>query len=158
MSGVKQRLADMGVVLPPCPVPLGAYLPVLVADGLVFTSGMLPLVDGQLACTGRVGQERTIEEGAEAARLCALNAVAALAAHLGGVAELDRVARIVQVQGHILSAPGFEDQPQVLNGASEWLAAVFGETGRHTRLALGAFALPKNATVELALIARVYPG
>lgn len=157
MSGVKQRLADMGMTLPPCPVPIGAYLPVLVADGLVFTSGMLPLVEGDVAVTGAVGAERTLAEGAEAARLCAVNAVAALAAHLGGVAELDRVARIVQVQGHILSAPGFADQPAVLNGASEWLAAVFGETGRHTRLALGAYALPKNATVELALIARVHP-
>lgn len=145
----------MGETLPEAPRPLGAYLPTLMSGDLLFTSGMLPMRDGNVAYTGAVGDTQSVAEGAAAARLAAENAVAAMAAELGGIRQLDRITRIVQVTGHILSAPGFADQPAVLNGASEWLADLFGEAGRHTRLALGAFALPKNATVELALIARI---
>lgn len=148
-------LADMGVTLPSVPTPLGAYLPALAEGEWVHTSGMLPVRDGIVAFTGRVGAERTVAEGTEAARLCALNAVAALAAALGGPEGLKRVARIVRVTGHVASAPDFLDQPAVVDGASAWLAAVFGERGRHTRLALGAYVLPRNATVELALVARI---
>ncbi|MDH4228419.1 MAG: RidA family protein [Nitrospirota bacterium] len=156
MGVVAGRLSELGCVLPTAPLPLGAYLPVLESGELVFTSGMLPMIDGRVMFTGIVGGSgHDVTEGAEAARLCAMNAVAALAAHLGGLDGLDRVEQIVQVSGHVLSAPGFCDQPQVLNGASEWLFQVFGETGRHTRMALGAFALPRNATVELALVARL---
>lgn len=154
---VARRLADLGTVLPPCPEPLGVYVPVVKAGDLLFTSGMLPLRDGELAYTGRVGAERTVAEGADAARLCAENALAALAGRLGGVGALSRVRRVVQVTGHVLCVPDFQDQPRVLNGASEWLAEVFGEAGRHTRLAVGAFALPKNATVELAVVVQIQP-
>jgi len=150
-------LADMGLALPPVPTPLGAYVPALAEGDLVHTSGMLPVRDGLVAFTGRVGAERTPSEGAEAARLCALNAVAALASVLGGPEGLIRVQRIVRVTGHVCSAPDFLDQPTVVDGASAWLAAVFGERGRHTRLALGAYVLPRNATVELALVARIAP-
>lgn len=150
-------LADMGVTLPPVPSPLGAYVPALADGESIHTSGMLPVRDGAVAFTGRVGAERTVAEGAEAARLCALNAVAALAAVLGGPEDLRRVTRIVRVTGHVASAPDFFDQPAVVDGASAWLAAVFGEAGRHSRLALGAFVLPRNATVELALVARIAP-
>jgi enamine deaminase RidA (YjgF/YER057c/UK114 family) len=150
-------LADMGLTLPAVPTPLGAYLPALLDGDLIHTSGMLPVRDGGIAFTGRVGDERTVAEGAEAARLCALNAVAALASALGGPEGLKRIARIVQVTGHVASSPDFFDQAGVVDGASAWLAAVFGERGRHTRMALGAFVLPKNATVELALVARLAP-
>jgi enamine deaminase RidA (YjgF/YER057c/UK114 family) len=153
----ERALADLGVSLPPVPAPLGVYLPARLAGDLLFTSGVLPVRDGIVAYTGRVGDDLTPGEGAEAARLCAVNAVAALADALGGTGGLRRVAAIVQVTGHVCSAPDFFDQPAVLNGASEWLAAVFGDAGRHTRLALGALVLPKNAAVELALIVRVRP-
>lgn len=143
------------MTLPESPAPLGAYVPALAAGDLIYTSGMLPLADGKLTHTGPVGAVHTVEEGAKAARLCARNAVAAVADLLGGVAELDRITRVVQVTGHILCAPDFSEQPAVLNGASEWLAELFGEGGRHTRLALGAHALPKNATVELAMVVQV---
>jgi enamine deaminase RidA (YjgF/YER057c/UK114 family) len=150
-------LADMGVVLPPVPTPLGAYVPALADGELIHTSGMLPVRDGVVAFTGRVGSERTVADGTEAARLCALNAVAALASVLGGPEGLKRVQRVLQVTGHVASAPDFFDQPVVVDGASAWLAAVFGEGGRHSRLALGAYVLPRNATVELALAVRIAP-
>lgn len=153
---VADRLAALGVTLPPCPTPLGSYLPTVRDGGLIYTSGMLPLVDGQLALTGPIGNGgHSVADGAEAARLCALNAVAAIAAELGGIEQLDRVQRVIQVSGHILSADGFAEQPAVLNGASDWLVQVFAERGRHTRLALGAAALPMQASVELALVVRV---
>jgi len=119
---------------------------------------MLPLVDGRVAVTGRVGAGRTVAEGAYAARLCAIQALAAIAACLGGGAEaLARVVRVEQVVGHVLCAPDCTAQPAVLNGASTFLVEVFGDRGRHTRLALGAHALPLDATVELAMVVRVAP-
>jgi enamine deaminase RidA (YjgF/YER057c/UK114 family) len=150
-------LADLGVTLPPVPTPIGAYVPARIDGDLVFTSGMLPVRDGVVAYTGRVGADLTVTQGAEAARLCALGAVAALAEALGGVEALRRVAGIVQVTGHVCSAQDFHDQPAVVDGASDWLGVVFGDEGRHTRLALGAYVLPKNAAVELALVARIRP-
>jgi len=155
-STVAERLAALGITLPPCPTPLGSYVPTVQDGGLIYTSGMLPLMDGQLTLIGPIGVGgHSVADGAEAARLCALNAVAAIAAELGGIAQLERVQRVIQVSGHILSADGFSEQPAVLNGASNWLAQVFGERGRHTRLALGAAALPMHASVELALVVRV---
>lgn len=157
-KSVTARLAELGVALPPCPAPLGAYVPTVRDGGLIYTSGMLPMADGVLTLTGPVGPGgHPAERGAEAARLCALNALAAIAAELGGVEGLERVARVIQVTGHVLSAPGFADQPQVLNGASDFLFQVFGERGRHTRMALGAAALPRGASVELAVVVRVEP-
>ena len=150
-------LARMGIRLPDPPAPLGAYVPVRTVGDMLYTSGMLPMRDGAVAYTGRVGAELSVAQGAEAAELCARNAVAAVAAELGGVDQLARVRQIVQVTGHVLCAAGFADQPAVVDGASRWLAAVFGERGRHTRLALGAFALPKGAAVELALVLRIEP-
>jgi enamine deaminase RidA (YjgF/YER057c/UK114 family) len=156
-SGPAAALARLGEELPPAPAPLGAYVPVRQAGDLLFTSGMLPMRDGKVACTGRVGAEVTVEQAREAAVLCARNAVAALAAELGGVAGLAKVREVVQVTGHVLSAEGFSDQSAVVDGASAWLTEVFGEAGRHTRLALGAYALPRNAAVELALVVRIGP-
>jgi enamine deaminase RidA (YjgF/YER057c/UK114 family) len=156
-SGPAAALARLGERLPAPPAPLGAYVPVRVAGDLLFTSGMLPMRDGAVAFTGRVGAELTVDQAREAALLCARNAVAALAAALGGVEGLARVREVVQVTGHVLSAEGFSDQPAVVDRASTWLTEVFGEAGRHTRLALGAFALPRNAAVELALVVRIGP-
>jgi enamine deaminase RidA (YjgF/YER057c/UK114 family) len=153
---IAERLKAMGVVLPSCPAPLGSYVPAVRDGGLIHTSGMLPLEDGKLTLTGPIGPGgHGVEAGANAARQCAINAVAAIAAELGGVDQLDRVQRVVQVCGHILSVDGFGEQPTVLNGASDWLGELFGEAGRHSRLALGAFALPKNASVEVAVVVRI---
>lgn len=155
---IRQRLTELGITLPDCPAPLGSYVPALRDGDLIYTSGMLPLADGRLALSGPIGADgHSAEMGAAAARLCALNALAAVAAELGGLDGLERVERVVQVTGHVLSAPDFADQPLVLNGASDLFFQVFGERGRHTRMALGAWALPKNAAVELAVLVRVRP-
>lgn len=144
------RLAELGLVLPPPPAPAGAYVPAITLGpaGLAVTAGMLPLVDGALPRKGRVGVEVTPEEARLDARQACLNALAALKAELGG---LDRIARVVRVEGFVASAPDFTGQPGVVNGASELLLEIFGEAGRHTRFAVGAAVLPLDAPVELAL-------
>ncbi|OAA27041.1 putative translation initiation inhibitor, yjgF family [Frankia sp. EI5c] len=147
-----ERLAELGLVLPAVPTPAGAYLPAVRDGELVWTAGQLPLVDGSLAATGLVGDQISAERAAELARVCALNALAAAAGAAGG---LDALARIVKVVGFVASAPGFTAQPAVVNGASELLAAVFGDAGRHARSAVGVAALPLGAPVEIELVARV---
>lgn len=145
---VELRLREAGLEIPPAPEAVGAYVPVLQTGSLVVTSGQLPLDGKQLACSGRVGENLSIEEGAAAARLCALNALAQIRACLG---RLDRVTRVVRLEGYIASAEGFTDQAPVLNGASEVMALAFGEAGRHTRIAVGVSRLPLDAPVELAV-------
>lgn len=148
------RLAALGLVLPPVPTPAGSYLPAVREDDLVWTAGQLPLVGGALADVGLVGDEVTVERAAELARLCALNALAAAAGAAGG---LDAIVRIVKVVGFVASAPGFHAQPIVVNGASDLLGAVFGAGGRHARSAVGVASLPLNAPVEIEIVARVRP-
>lgn len=145
------RLAELGVVLPAVPTPAGAYLPAVRSGSLVFTAGQLPLVDGVLSATGRLGAGIDTESGAELARSCMLNALAAVNALVG----LDAVVRVVKVVGFVASAPGFTAQPAVLNGASELLGEVFGEAGAHARSAVGVAELPLGAPVEVELIVEV---
>ena len=147
----RKNLADLGLELPAVAAPAGAYIPALRSGRLVYTSGQLPFVDGKLFAEGKVGAEVTLEQAKEAAKLCALNALAAVDA----VAGLDAVVRIVKVVGFVASAPGFNDQPLVINGASEFLGAVFGEAGVHARSAVGVFELPRNTPVEVEIIAEV---
>ncbi len=128
------------------------YVPVVRAGDLLFLSGVLPSRDGQLILTGKLGQGITIEQGMEAAKVAALNALAIVR---GEVGSLDKVKRIVKMVGHIASAPGFTDQPQVLNGASDLLVQIFGEAGKHARVAVGAAELPRQAPVEIELIVQV---
>ncbi len=154
---VEERLDALGIVLPQSPAPLGIYLPAMQVNNEVQTSGMLPMVDGVLAYTGPVGTIHDVTAARAAARLCALNAMAAIAQVLGGVDGLNRITHVLQVVGHVLCLADFEEQPEVINGASELLAEVLGEAGRHTRMALGASSLPRNATVELALRVQVRP-
>jgi enamine deaminase RidA (YjgF/YER057c/UK114 family) len=144
-------LAELGVTLPPVAVPLAAYTPAVRTGDLVYTSGQLPLVDGALSLTGKVGAEVTPEQAGAAARVCALNALAAIDALVG----LDAVRRVVKVVGFVASAPGFTGQPGVVNGASEFLAEVFGEAGSHARSAVGVAVLPLDAPVEVELIVEV---
>jgi len=148
-----ERLAELGMTLPPVTAPLAAYVPAVRTGAYVYVSGQVPVVDGKLPATGKVGAEVSPADAAGLARTCALNAIAAAAAAAGG---LDRIRRIVKVTGFVASAPGFNGQPQVVNGASELLIEVFGEQGRHARSAVGVAELPLGAPVEVELIAEVH--
>ncbi|MEQ4720892.1 RidA family protein [Nonomuraea sp. B19D2] len=148
----EQKIADLGLTLPEVPAPAGAYVPAVRTGNLVYTSGQVPFVDGKLQKTGKVGADLTTEEGAEQARICALNALAAVRAEVG---DLQKVVRIVKVVVFVASDPAFTEQPKVGNGASELLAEVLGEPGRHARSAVGVAALPLDAPVEVELIAEV---
>lgn len=152
MSDIERRLSELGHVLPIAPPPVGYYVPVLRTGNLVITSGQLPFVGKELAFQGKVGSEVTIEEGQHAARLCVLNALAQIKACVG---SLEQVTRIVRLEGYVHSASGFDQQPVVLNAASEILAEVFGEAGKHTRVALGISEMPLKAPVQIALWAEV---
>jgi len=152
VTGPAERLAALGLTLPPVAAPVAAYVPAVVAGGFVYTSGQLPTVGGELPAVGKVGGEVSGPDAAGLARTCALNAIAAAAAAAGG---LDAIRRIVKVTGFVASAPGFSGQPQVVNGASELLIEVFGEDGRHARSAVGVAELPLNAPVEVELIAQI---
>ena len=152
MTGPAERLAELGLTLPPVTAPVAAYVPAVRTGTFVYVSGQLPVVDGKLPATGKVGDEVSAEDAAAMARTCALNALAATASVAGGLAG---IRRIVKVTGFVASAPGFCGQPQVINGASELFLAVFGEDGKHARSAVGVAELPLNAPVEVELIAEI---
>jgi enamine deaminase RidA (YjgF/YER057c/UK114 family) len=152
MSGSAQRLAALGLTLPPVAPPVAAYVPAVRTGSYVYTSGQLPLVDGKLQGAGKVGEGVTPEEAASLARTAALNALAAVASVAGG---LDAITRIVKVTCFIASAPSFTGQAQVANGASELLIDVLGDAGRHARSAVGMAVLPLDSPVEVELIAEV---
>jgi enamine deaminase RidA (YjgF/YER057c/UK114 family) len=141
------RLAQLGIRLPPVAAPVASYVPAVRSGQLVFTSGQLPFVDGGLRRTGKVGGSVDPEDAAADAKLCALNALAAVDELVG----LDQVARVVRVVGYVASAEGFTGQPRVVNGASELLGKVFGDAGRHARSAVGVAELPLGAPVEVEL-------
>jgi enamine deaminase RidA (YjgF/YER057c/UK114 family) len=151
-EGPAARLAALGLALPPVTPPAAAYVPAVRTGSYVYVSGQLPITDGKLAATGKVGGEVSVEDAAALARTCALNALAAAASVAGG---LEGIRRIVKVVGFVASAPGFTGQPQVINGASEFLIEVFGEDGRHARSAVGVAELPLGTPVEVELIAEV---
>ncbi len=146
---VEQKLAELGLTLPNVATPAGAYVPAVISGNLVFTAGQIPLVDGTLMATGKVGQEISPEFAKEIAQRCALNALAAVKSVLG---DLSRVKRVVKVVGFVASTPDFTGQPGVLNGASELLGQVFGDAGLHARSAVGVASLPLDAPVEVELI------
>jgi enamine deaminase RidA (YjgF/YER057c/UK114 family) len=148
----EDRLHELGLELPPAPRPVGAYVPAVRTGHLVFVSGQLPMAGGSLLATGHVGREVSLELAQACARQAALNALAVVAAEAGG---LSKVARVVRLTGHVASAPGFTDQAKVMNAASELVAQVFGEAGRHSRAALGAAELPLGAPIELEMIVEV---
>lgn len=146
---VESRLQELGFELPPVATPAGAYVPAIVSGNLVFTAGQIPLVNGQLMATGKVGAEIAPEHAKEIAARCALNALAAIKSVIG---DLDRVTRVVKVVGFVASTPDFTGQPGVLNGASELIGQVFGDAGRHARSAVGVASLPLDAPVEVELV------
>ncbi|GGO56864.1 MULTISPECIES: RidA family protein [Streptomyces] len=155
MSGVVEaRIAELGLTLPAVVPPLAAYRPAVQSGVYVYTAGQLPMVDGKLPVTGKVGAEVTPEEAKDLARTCALNALAAVKSVAG---ELDRVARVVKVTGFVASAPDFTGQPTVINGASELLGEVLGDKGVHARSAVGVTVLPLDAPVEVEVLVELLP-
>jgi enamine deaminase RidA (YjgF/YER057c/UK114 family) len=152
VSSPEERLAELGLSLPTDTAPLAAYVPAVRSGDLVFTSGQLPRLDGELTHVGKVGAEVTPEQAKEAAQACALNAIAAVKAEIG---DLGKVRRVVKVVGFVASAPDFTGQPGVINGASELLGQVFGDAGVHARSAVGVAVLPLDAPVEVEIIVEV---
>jgi enamine deaminase RidA (YjgF/YER057c/UK114 family) len=148
----EEKLRELGLSLPPAPAGVGAYVTWVRTGNLVFTSGQLPWRDGKLMYPGKVGAEVSIEQGYQAARQSALNALAQLKAAAG---DLEKVRQIVRVEGLVHAAPGFHEHPKVLDGASELFNAVLGPRGRHARTALGINEMPLNAPVQLCVIAEV---
>jgi enamine deaminase RidA (YjgF/YER057c/UK114 family) len=146
------RLSELGLNLPEVVAPVAAYVPTARTGNLVWTSGQLPMVDGSLPATGKVGAAVDAETAKNLARTCALNALAAIRAEIG---DLDRVRRVVKVVGFVASDPSFTGQPGVINGASELLGEVFGDAGRHARSAVGVAVLPLDAPVEVEVVVEV---
>jgi enamine deaminase RidA (YjgF/YER057c/UK114 family) len=151
MATPEERLAELGLAVPEVAKPVAAYVPALVSGDLVFTSGQLPMREGELMVTGKVGGEVSPEEATECAQQCALNAIAAVRSVIG---DLSNVVQVVKVVAFVASTPDFTGQPQVANGASELLGKVFGDAGRHARSAVGVPVLPLDSPVEVELIVR----
>jgi enamine deaminase RidA (YjgF/YER057c/UK114 family) len=152
VSTPADRLAALGLTLPPVTRPVAAYVPAVRTGNYVYTSGQLPMVDGKLQASGKVGESVSPQDAAALARICALNALAAAAEAAGG---LSAIARVVKVTGFVASAPGFTGQAQVINGASEFLIEVLGDAGRHARSAVGMAVLPLDSPVEVEMIVEV---
>ena len=152
MSSIDEQLNKIGLKLPEVPKPVAAYIPAKQTGNLVFTAGQLPMVNGELISKGLLGQDVEIHEASKAARVCTLNALAAIK---GVIGDLDRIKQIVRVVGYVASVPTFTQQPAVVNGASELLLEIFGENGKHARSAVGMAVLPLNASVEIELTVEV---
>ena len=154
MTGqIEDRLKDLGIDLPEAAAPAANYVPYVISGNLVFVSGQITMSNGELKYQGKVGQDFTVEEGYEAARLCALNIIAQVKAACGG--NLDKVERCVRLGGFVNAAGDFHDHPKVINGASDLMVKVFGDAGRHARAAVGAPALPLNVAVEVDAIFQI---
>lgn len=149
---VEKKIEELGRVLPPASTPLFQYVPVVVHRDIAYVSGQLPRTQGELIHTGKVGQDVTVEQAQEAARICILNGLAALKQELG---SLDHIERIIKITGFVNSASGFSQQPVVMNAASELLADIFGDMGKHSRSAVGVAELPSNSPVEIEMIVAV---
>jgi enamine deaminase RidA (YjgF/YER057c/UK114 family) len=152
MSRIELKLKELGIFLPEPAKPVAAYIPAKQSGKLVFTAGQLPMVQGELISKGLLGQDVEIEEANKAARICTLNALAAIK---GVIGDLDRIKQIVRVVGYVASVPTFTQQPAVVNGASELLLEIFGENGKHARSAVGMAVLPLNAPVEIELTVEI---
>jgi enamine deaminase RidA (YjgF/YER057c/UK114 family) len=151
---IESKLTQMGLTLPKAPQPIAAYLPAVQVGDLLFLSGTTCYQDGKFLYTGRVGAELSLDQGYQAARQTALNLLSIIKAALG---DLDRVERVVKLNGYVNSAPEFDRQPEVINGASDLLVKVFGERGRHARTSIGVNVLPGNIPVEIEMVLQVSP-
>jgi enamine deaminase RidA (YjgF/YER057c/UK114 family) len=149
---VEEKLAAKGLALPAAPKPVAAYVPAVAVDGYVYTAGQIPLVNGELKFKGKVGKDLDEAQGYEAAKACALNCLSVIKAQIG---SLDKIVQVVKVVGFVSSAPGFNMQPKVVNGASELLGELFGEAGKHARSAVGVSELPLDAACEVEMIVKI---
>jgi enamine deaminase RidA (YjgF/YER057c/UK114 family) len=152
MKKIEMIIKELGLEIPEVPKPVAAYIPAKQTGKLVFTAGQLPMVNGELISKGLLGQDVEIDEANKAARICTLNALAAIK---GVIGDLDRIKQIVRMVGYVASVPTFTQQPAVVNGASELLLEIFGENGKHARSAVGMAVLPLNASVEIELTIEV---
>jgi enamine deaminase RidA (YjgF/YER057c/UK114 family) len=152
MSKIEDKLKSLGLELPAIPKPLAAYIPAKQSGKLVFTAGQLPMVNGDLISKGLLGKDVEIEEANNAARICTLNALAAIK---GVIGDLDKIKQVVRVVGYVASLPTFTQQPAVVNGASELLLEIFDDAGKHARSAVGMAVLPLNASVEIELTVEI---
>lgn len=149
---VEQKLQELGLLLPEIAKPVAAYVPAVRAGNMVYTSGQIPLVKGEVKYKGKLGREFSVADGFEAAKICALNCLAAAKSLIG---DLDRIEKVVKVVGFVNSEAGFTDQPKVINGASELLANIFGAVGEHARSAVGVAELPLGVAVEIEMIFQI---
>lgn len=149
---VENKLKSLGLKLPEMPKPLGAYVPAIRIGDILFTSGQGPIMEGKIKYQGKLGKDLTLEEGYEAAKLCALNCLSAIKMEIG---DLDKIERIVKVVGFVNSAQGFTEQSLVINGASDLLQNLFGERGKHVRVSVGVSELPNNMAVELEIMVKL---
>lgn len=143
---IEDQLKQLGIVLPTPPKPAGSYIPVVITGNLAFVSGQIPMQDGKVLYTGKVPSEKSIEEAQAAAKICAINLLAQLKANLG---NLDRITKIVRVSGFVNSTAEFSEQPKIINAASDLFYEIFGEKGKHSRIAVGVTSLPLGSTVEI---------
>ena len=151
MTEVRAKLAELGLTLPTAAKPVAAYVPAIRTGNLIFTAGQLPMVDGALATTGKVGGAVSVDDAKKLAQICAVNALAAV----GTVIDVNKIARVVRVVGYVNGIAGFTQQPAVINGASELFLHIWGEAGKHARSAVGVAELPLDAPVELELTVEV---
>lgn len=151
---VEEKLKQMGLELPEAPAPVAAYVPCVRTGNLLFISGQLPRLKGELRFRGHVGGDQSLDEGVKAAELCVLNALAVVKNEIG---DLSRIRRVVKLTGYVASGSGFHQQPKVIDGASVLLGELFGEKGKHARAAVGASELPLGASVELDMIVEIEP-
>ncbi len=149
---ISERLKELGITIPVSPAPLAAYVPAVKTGNYVYTSGQLPMKEGKLACTGKVGADVTIEDAKNAAEISGLNC---LGAALTAIGSIDEIERIVKLTVFVASADGFTSQPEVANGASELMIKIFGDKGKHSRSAVGVSELPRGAAVEIEMIAEL---
>ncbi|MCZ8517325.1 RidA family protein [Paenibacillus filicis] len=152
MSVIENKLKELDITLPVPPKPGAIYIPAVTTGKLVYTSGTVPKLDGKLMYEGKLGRDLTVEQGQKAARQTMLNLLAVLKSHLG---DLDRIEKVVKLLAFVNSAPGFVEQPYVINGASELLEQIFGENGKHARSAIGTSELPFNTPVEIEMIVEI---
>ncbi|MGQ0771811.1 MAG: RidA family protein [Nitrososphaerota archaeon] len=143
---IEDRLKQLNITLPPPPKPAGSYIPIVISGNLAFVSGQIPMQDGKVVFTGKVPTEKSVEDAQKAARLCAINILAQLKANLG---SLDKITKIVRVSGFVNSTPDFAEHPKIINAASDLFFEIFGENGKHSRIAVGVSSLPLNSTVEI---------
>ncbi len=155
MSVIEEKLKSLNIALPVPPKPAGSYIPVVITGSLAFVSGQIPMQDGKVVFTGKVPTEKSIEDAQKAAKLCAINILAQLKATLG---SLEKVAKIVRISGFVNSAPDFAEQPKIINAASDLFFDIFGENGRHSRIAVGVSSLPLNSTVEIDAVVEIISG